>query len=573
MSFQTIGLDKAGPLKSAYGTLLETIQNLLGIDPVIIVNLGLVLAAISTFLHYAGGSIYRYAQKVCLSSVHINEDDMLYQYVMRWMTDHQLDTKSFRSVKATTPQKSSWEDEEDATKTIDQNFKIDHLISYRTIIGRMPIKLQPFENSHIFRYKANWILFRHQIHRPNPIFQDPRERGYIHLECLGRSLAPLRLLLQEMQSYNIEKSMSTINVFRAISHPNVTRWQKVISRPSRDIRTVILDKTKKQDLLQDINEYLHPRTRRWYANHGIPYRRGYLFSGAPGTGKTSLTSALAGVFGLDIYVLSLLDPSLNESQLMRLLSEVPSRCIVLLEDVDAAGLGKRSNISGKRDLKNKKNSLAPTPDLVASAAQPGVPPPKTEISLSGLLNAIDGVSSHEGRILIMTTNSPDDLDKALIRPGRVDMHIAFELPSHAEIYELFLSMYADFGTSDATATITTAKTATIMTTPPSPPLTPKDADSKEGSKPVTEKAPQILSAVAKSGKQDIKLEYQPSAELETLGRQFAAFLPEGKLSLASIQGFLLQYKNRPKEACENVGRWCEDVMREEEEEEEEAAKV
>ena len=107
MAFETIGLDKGGPVKSAYSILLETIHNLLGIDPVIIVNLGLVLAAVSTFFHYTGGHIYRYAQKVCLSSVHINEDDMLYQYVMRWMTDHQLDTKSFRSVKATTPQKSS----------------------------------------------------------------------------------------------------------------------------------------------------------------------------------------------------------------------------------------------------------------------------------------------------------------------------------------------------------------------------------------------------------------------------------------------------------------------------------
>ena len=469
------------------------------------------------------------------------------------------------------------EDEEDATKAINQSFNVQHLISYRTIIGRMPIKLQPFENSHIFRYKGNWILFRHRIHKPNPIFQDPRERGYVHLECLGRSLAPLRLLLQEMQTYNIEKSKSTINVFRAISHPGMTRWQRVISRPSRDIRTVILDKTKKQALLQDINEYLHPRTRRWYANHGIPYRRGYLFSGAPGTGKTSLTSALAGVFGLDIYVLSLLDPSLNESQLMRLLSEVPSRCIVLLEDVDAAGLGKRANVSGKRGQKDKPNSLAIPVELGAAVVQPpGAPQPKSEISLSGLLNAIDGVSSHEGRILIMTTNSPGDLDKALIRPGRVDMHIAFELPSRAEIYELFLSMYADFDTSEPTDTTTVASmtvTKVDKDSPPTPPPTPKSIpDTKEATKPhedkATEKSPQEPSSIAKDTQQDIKLEYQPSAELEALAHTFAGSLPEGKLSLATIQGFLLQFKSRPKEACERVGQWREEALKENDEEKE-----
>jgi chaperone BCS1 len=122
---------------------------------------------------------------------------------------------------------------------------------------------------------------------------------------------------------------------------------------------------------------------------------GYLFSGPPGTGKTSLTAALAGVFGLDIYVLSLLDPYCNEDALVRLFSAVPSRCIVLLEDVDAAGLKRADD---PRMNKKFKEGEAVEKDT-------GLPPkPVTAISLSGLLNAIDGVSSSEGRILIMTTN-------------------------------------------------------------------------------------------------------------------------------------------------------------------------
>ena len=108
-------------------------------------------------------------------------------------------------------------------------------------------------------------------------------------------------------------------------------WHQVANRPVRDIRTVVLDEKQKLQVLADINEYLHPETPRWYANRGIPLRRGYLFHGPPGTGKTSLSFALAGIFGLDIHVISLLEPSLTEEDLSALFGSLPRRCIVLLE--------------------------------------------------------------------------------------------------------------------------------------------------------------------------------------------------------------------------------------------------
>jgi len=164
------------------------------------------------------------------------------------------------------------------------------------------------------------------------------------------------------------------------------------------MKTVVLDAKQKLQLLADINEYLHPATPRWYANRGIPLRRGYLFHGPPGSGKTSLSFALAGVFGLDIYVVSLLEPSLTEEDLCVLFNTLPRRCVVLLEDIDTAGLSRPADeIAGsKQPTKGDANSPNEwkVVDLARALKTEGKGnEEKKGISLSGLLNAIDGVAS------------------------------------------------------------------------------------------------------------------------------------------------------------------------------------
>lgn len=109
-------------------------------------------------------------------------------------------------------------------------------------------------------------------------------------------------------------------------------------RPSRPLSTVALDDVQKGMIVRDMNEYLHPATARWYARRGILYRRGYLFHGPQGTGKTSLSFSLAVIFGLKIYCVALGEVGMTEATLGNLFADLSESCIVLLEDIDSAGL-------------------------------------------------------------------------------------------------------------------------------------------------------------------------------------------------------------------------------------------
>jgi len=147
-------------------------------------------------------------------------------------------------------------------KSLEQDFdNSDRLISYQTTIARSPVLFQPFESQHLILHRHNLILFEHHLRS----FDSRNERSFLTLECLSCSLSPIQLLLEDAQTYSIEKTASTTGVFRAEGS-----WYKTMSRPYRDTDAVILEKSKKQALLRDINESLHPRTRKWYSNHRIP---------------------------------------------------------------------------------------------------------------------------------------------------------------------------------------------------------------------------------------------------------------------------------------------------------------
>lgn len=173
-----------------------------------------------------------------------------------------------------------------------------------------------------------------------------------------------------------------------------------MAKSPRPLSTVVLHPQQKQTFVDDIKEYLHPRTRRWYSDRGIPYRRGYLLCGPPGT---SLCVAVAGLLRLEIYLLNMSGRNLDEDSLLSLFGDLPRRCIVLLEDVDTAGVTRRQEDGGDDDPESDRSA---SDHKKSNGRQP------QHLSLSALLNILDGVVANEGRILIMTTGH----DRTMIGP-------------------------------------------------------------------------------------------------------------------------------------------------------------
>jgi len=171
----------------------------------------------------------------------------------------------------------------------------------------------------------------------------------------------------------------------------------------------------KERILADVNAFLG--ARKWYLDMGVPYRRGYLLYGPPGTGKSSFIQALAGELDFNIAMLTLSERGLTDDRLNHLLTNVPARTLILLEDVDAA---------------------FNTHTHVGEDGYRGA-----TVTFSGLLNALDGVASAEERIVFLTTNHFERLDEALVRPGRVDMTVRLGEATEYQVGQMWDRFYAE----------------------------------------------------------------------------------------------------------------------------------
>lgn len=446
-------------------------------------------------------------------TAHFSQEDYPYDWLMHWLAKQPAWGRSrefditTRSVGRNTINQSTAGDLEEEDEEQDEGL----------VHGRRRRKVQfmpSVDTTHTIYYRGHWLRIT-RIKR----YPDYHHGFSLKISVVARNNDILKKLVLEAKREYEKDSEHRVHIF--LADTSYGGWRFNGSRQKRPMSSIVLEPGVKEMLLADCKDFLN--SEEWYAERGIPFRRGYLLHGVPGSGKTSLIHSLAGELGLDIYVVSLSAKGMSDNTLSSLMSNVPSRCILLLEDLDAAftrGISRDEKSTGAPTVKDK--------DTAAAEANDG-----STLSLSGLLNSLDGVAAAEGRLLFATTNHIERLDPALSRPGRMDVWINFANATKWQAEGIFKCFFPCKPAASSTSTEIGTAGATDVA---------QDASQKN-----------LPGSKRKASKHSIPL--LSEEEIAKLAKAFGEAIPDNELSVASLQGYLLKNKTRPTQAVEEVGEW------------------
>lgn len=487
--------------------LRDFFQKWLKLDVTTLLTAAALLGAASSGVHsvqQTGSKLYWWIVRFLTASISIAGNDRLNREVLNWLGAHVLSKKGTRVLTANseTIRNDAWSYRRVSQERNDYRHE-----------KRMPVHYLPTFGTTWFIHQRNIFMVR-RILTSNSHFNSawawtpdeyagaPEGDEPLVVMCLGRSVEPIKRFLDTCREFADRQREAYITV-RISKGSYEDTWDTTILRPLRPLETVHFDEETKKALVADIENYLDANTRKFYNRRGIPYRRGFLLYGPPGTGKTSLSLALAGRFGLELYLLHM--PSVRGDRVLEeLFTALPPRCMVLLEDIDAVGIKRRWRARNDSDDSDSGN------DSDKSDGDSDLDRGRSSCTLSGLLNVLDGVASQEGRIVLMTSNFVEKLDKALVRPGRVDkmLYLGHISPRSSEL--MFLRMFGP------------------------------DAD---GTAPA-DRAVQL-----------------PQDQLNQLAIEFSKCIPSEVFTPAQVQGYLLNHRNSPLDAAAKAKEWVQEEIR------------
>ena len=248
--------------------------------------------------------------------------------------------------------------------------------------------------------------------------KDLKNREYINIKifCIFNKFFFSENIIKEADSIFYSESYKETNIYTCIDRHSGF-WELVAKKRIKQY-PILSSSIEYNNLVIDINNFLD--NEEWYNNRGINYKRGYLFQGSPGNGKSSTILALAQCVKRHLYILNIADTNMDDSKFMELISRMPPNVILSIEDIDA----------GAQNRKDPKNGI------------------KKTLSLSALLNVLDGPLTPNSFLYFISTNYPEKLDEALIRPGRIDVVKTFDVANEYQCRTIFRRFLPDSNIED-----------------------------------------------------------------------------------------------------------------------------
>lgn len=238
-----------------------------------------------------------------------------------------------------------------------------------TVPGQGPIgfRLVHGPGQHLLNYKGNYILVQRTREQQMVDLNSGKPWEKVVFTSLGRNVSIFQEILFDAYNLTAQQEEGKTIIFTNWG----SEWRQFGQpRVKRSVDSVVLDENVANNLVKDVITWIE--SAQWYRDRGIPYRRGYLLHGPPGSGKSSFIYALAGKLDYNICILNLNERGLTDDRLALALSNIPPHSIVLLEDIDAAFPINRSSDDGRN----------------AQATQH-----QSDVTFSGLLNVLDGVAA------------------------------------------------------------------------------------------------------------------------------------------------------------------------------------
>lgn len=472
--------------------------------------------ALETLRRFAS-SLWGWAMGSFFVTVHLDNDDVSYDWMMIWLSlqpawrkarEVQISSKDYglnRNATIVVPGE---------TGTAGETRSLAYLPTYGS--------------THTTFFRRHWM----RVTRTRQDLGEGCTRETLEVSILARSRDIVNQLLREAKEAYTSEDQNRVSIYTCDQY---NCWHRSASRAKRPMQSIVLDPMIKDRILEDAKDFM--ASENWYSERGIPFRRGYLLHGAPGSGKTSLIHALAGELKLDVYVISLSRRGFDDARLHEIISDLPPRAIALIEDIDASfttAVGVRGSSAG---------ATAPSGDDGGG------------VTLAGLLAAIDGVAAQEGRLLFATTNHIEVLDPALTRPGRMDVHVEFRLASKWQAKQLFKGFFPPVAPSDSShvdeadleekisQSVTGSSDSTLVESEAPRSRTPSTASVP--CRPAFKSADGMVRSAPKLS----------AATVEYLAQKFADAIPEEEVSMAALQGHLMCHKRQPKEAVDSAPVW------------------